>query len=86
MVGYNPNYLSTLFKRSTGVSLSHFIAQTRIDAAKELLLSSAYTVKSIAAQVGFCDEKHFMKMFRLYEQMTPTAYRSVYGKIHINTR
>ena len=86
MVGYNPNYLSTLFKRSTGVSMTHFINQTRIDAAKELLLSSSYTVHSIASQVGFCDEKHFMKLFRQHEGMTASAYRNVYGKIHINSR
>ena len=84
MTGYNPNYLSTLFKQLMGLPLIKYINRTRLDAAKELLLNSSNSVKSIAAQVGFRDEKHFMKCFRANEKMTPSVFRNAYSKNHIN--
>lgn len=84
--GYNPNYLSSTFKRATGQSLLQFIHRTRIDAAKILLLNSSNSIKFIAAQVGIHDEKYFMKLFRSCENTTPTVYRNMYFHNHINTR
>lgn len=86
LIGYNANYLSLLFRRTTGQTLSHYINQTRINAAKGLLLNSSALVKSIAYQVGFNDEKHFMKVFHTYEKMTPSEFRNTFMKNHINER
>lgn len=86
LFGYNPNYLSSAFKRTTGQSLVQFIHRTRLDAAKILLLNSSNSIKFIAAQVGIDDEKHFMKLFRTYENTTPTRYRNMYLRNHINNR
>lgn len=84
--GYNPNYLSTTFKKAIGQSLTQFIHRTRLDAAKILLLNSSNSIKFISAQVGIDDEKHFMKLFRSYENTTPTRYRNMYFRNHINNR
>ena len=84
--GYNPNYLSSTFKKATGQSLLRYIHQTRIDAAKILLLNSSNSIKFIAAQVGIDDEKYFMKLFRDYENTTPTKFRNMYFHNHINKR
>jgi AraC-like DNA-binding protein len=85
-LGYNPNYISVVFRKTTGISLLHYINSIRIDAAKNLLLNSSNSIKFIAAQVGFNDEKHFMKLFRSFENTTPTKYRKVYLRNHINTQ
>ena len=82
--GYNANYLSSTFKMTVGQSLVQFIHRTRLDAAKILLLNSSNSIKFIAAQVGIHDEKHFMKLFRNYENTTPTKYRNMYFHNHIN--
>ena len=82
--GYNHDYLSAMFKKFTNTSLLYFINKTRIDMAKEMLLNSSNSIKYIAAQVGFNDEKYFMKLFRKMVNKTPTQYRNVYFRKHIN--
>lgn len=84
--GYNPNYLSTVFKKITGQPLLKYINRTRVAAAKQLLLNSSESVKAVAAQMGFEDEKHFMKLFRQFEEMTPTQYRNLYYRKHMNKK
>lgn len=84
--GYNPNYLSTVFKRFTGQPLLKYINKMRISASKQLLLNSKISVKAVAAQVGFEDEKHYMKLFRQFEDMTPTQYRNLYFRKHLNKK
>lgn len=83
--GYNPNYLSMLFRKCIGLPLTHYINQVRINAAKSLLLNSSNTIKAIAMQVGYVDEKYFMKVFKTFEQTTPTRFRNLYAHTHTNT-
>ncbi len=82
--GYNPNYLSTVYKKETGASLVHFINQTRIAAAKTLLLDTHDSITSIASQVGYSDSKYFIRIFRQFEGTTPVMFRNVYFRKHIN--
>lgn len=82
--GYNPNYLSTMFKRETGSTLVSYIYKTRINAAKQLLLESDERIKTIGARCGFNDEKHFMKTFKRLEDMTPTEFRGAFYKKYVN--
>lgn len=84
--GYNPNYLSTLFKKCTGMSPVTYINHVRIDVAKSLLLNSSNSIHSIANQVGFSDDKYFMKAFKTFENTTPTKYRNTYSDTHINSK
>ena len=81
---YHPGYLSSAFKKYTGVSLLDFITRTKIDAAKELLLSSNEPIKQIAAQLGFTDDKYFMKVFKRSEGTTPSQYRNAFYKKFLN--
>lgn len=82
--GYNPNYLSTVFRKHTGESLVRCINKSRIKAAKQRLLETDDPVKTISAACGFHDEKHFMKTFKKYEGLTPTSYRNTFYKKHIS--
>ncbi|MCI8622433.1 MAG: AraC family transcriptional regulator [Provencibacterium sp.] len=83
---YNVNYLSGLVRQRTGYSLLQFIQKTRIDRARELLLSSDSTVREVAAQLGFPDEKYFMRLFKRLEGVTPTQFRDAFSLRHINIR
>ena len=76
---YNPDYLSTLFKKTTHVSLIHFINKTRIDISKTLITNYEVTVKEAAYSCGFSDEKYFMKTFKKMENLTPSQYRKVFS-------
>ncbi|NRF93763.1 helix-turn-helix transcriptional regulator [Paenibacillus frigoriresistens] len=81
---YNKDYLSRFFKKKTGFHLQEYIHLMKLSKAKELLTRSNRSIKYISEKVGFNDEKYFMRLFRRYENMTPTEYRQAYYKIHMN--
>ena len=84
MFGYNSNYLSTAFKKATGVSLVSYINRTRILIAKSLLLETNSSIIEIAEKVGFHDVKYFIRVFRSIENMTPSMFRKVYYRKYTN--
>jgi YesN/AraC family two-component response regulator len=57
-----------------------YIALIRISNAKKLLLETDLTIKEIAYQVGYADEKEFMKRFKLMEEVTPKTYRNAFPR------
>ena len=77
---YNSAYLSSLYKKTTGVPLKQYINHVRIDAAKKMLISSDSSLKEIAFRCGYTDEKYFFKVFKQLENMTPTEYREAFYK------
>lgn len=81
---YNPNYLSSVFKKQTGFPLLRFIHLTKIGAAKKLLLNSTISIKEVAHKTGFSDEKTFMKLFKQLEDVTPTQYRNTFSRTKLN--
>jgi AraC-like DNA-binding protein len=83
---YNPDYLSLAFKKFTGLSLLKYINKTRISASKQLLLNSSFSIKEIAKQVGFNDDKHYMKLFKKFEDVTPTQYKNAYFRKNLNKK
>lgn len=83
---YNGSYLSMLFKKCMGIPLVTYINRTRIDAAKSLLLNSSNPISYVASQVGFNDEKYFMRVFKAVEGITPTRFRNLYSYTHINSQ
>ncbi|WP_372633065.1 helix-turn-helix domain-containing protein [Cohnella sp.] len=83
---YNPDYLSRYFKRRTGMSLQEYIHALKLSKAKDLLAQTRQSVKEVAYEVGFSDEKYFMRLFKKYEKITPTEYRKAYYMTHLNKR
>lgn len=81
---YNPNYLSSVFKKHTGFPLLKYIHVTKIAAAKKLLLNSKFSIKEVALRSGFTDEKTFMKLFKQLEDLTPTQYRNTFFRTKLN--
>lgn len=81
---YNPDYLSLAFKKFTGLSLLKYINKTKISVAKQLLLNSSFSIKEISRHAGFNDDKHFMKLFKKFEDVTPTQYRNAYFRKNSN--
>ncbi len=82
--GYNADYLSFLFKQIKGVSLIKYIHNIKISEAREKLLTTDISIRQLSYALGFKDEKYFIKLFRLYEGMTPGKYRTAYIKTHTN--
>lgn len=82
--GYNAEYLTTLLKKSTGLSIVEHINRSKIEEAKKLLLSSDLTISEIAPICGFNDVKYFSKLFHRLTETTPREYRNAYCRLHTN--
>ena len=76
----NPSYLSSLFKKDTGITLTEYVNKKRVDRAKELLLSTNLQIQNIAQRCGILDVNYFTKTFKKYTDMTPKTFREVNGK------
>ena len=77
---FNPNYFSTIFKKNTGVAISYFILDMRMQKAVFLLQNSEKKIYEIAEKVGFRDVKYFCKVFKSKFGVTPNHYRIFAGK------
>lgn len=60
---------------SGGQTLSHLIAQRRIDAAKALLQRNDLPISAVAEAVGISDYNYFSRVFRSLTGMTPREFR-----------
>jgi len=74
--GYHEYHLNRLFLRHTGVSIHKYILNTRIDAAKGLLLNTGDSLARIAEAVGFNSNTHFSTYFRKCVGITPLEFRA----------
>ena len=70
-----PNYLATLFKQETGITVMEYLTRFRVDSACALLSRTDYTYLQIALSLGFCTQSYFTKVFREYTGSTPGKYR-----------
>lgn len=71
----NTSYLSSLFKKETGVTLTDYVNQHRIDYAKRLLKSTTFSIQTIAATVGIPDIHYFTRLFRRIAGCSPREFR-----------
>lgn len=69
-----PSHLSHLFRKYFDTSAVSYIHKIRIRKAAGLLRSGV-SVQDAAWQTGYTSMNHFYKYFKLYQGMTPAAYR-----------
>ena len=74
-LGLNRSYLSTLFKRETGTSISGYIRAEKLKAAANMLVFSDCSCADIAGYFGFASQSHFIRLFREETGLTPAEYR-----------
>ncbi|UUZ96269.1 AraC family transcriptional regulator [Paenibacillus sp. P25] len=78
-VNLNPDYLTRMFKKETGLTISEYVLQERVGMAKEMLAKTNLPVGSIAASVGYTNFSHFSKMFKKAAAIGPQDYRKLHG-------
>lgn len=83
---YSPAYLSRMFSKEMGVTLTEYIRTLRIERAKSLLGNSSIPIEEIANLCGFSDEKYFMRCFKKQVLMTSSQYREAFHKTKINSK
>jgi len=69
------NYLSAKFKQESGMTLSAFIQQQKIEKAKKYLKNSDRSIFEISTFLGFSSQGYFQNVFKKNVGMTPKKYR-----------
>ncbi len=69
------SYLSSLFRKEIGMTLTDYVNQQRIAHARHLLADTHFPIKSIALQCGIPDLNYFVRMFKRTVGVTPKVYR-----------
>jgi len=71
----NPSHLSKQFKKEMGKTLTDYVNEKRIVTSLKYLATTEYPVQSIAEMVGIYDENYYSRLFRKYQDITPSKYR-----------
>ncbi len=79
-MGYSKYYLSTLFQKETGTSISEYSKKLKIEFAKHQLLDPQIDIKTISQDLNFSTPSYFSAVFRDITGMTPKEYRKKNAK------
>lgn len=74
-ISLNASYLSVLFHRETGKTITDYILAKKIEAAKNMLRYSDYSQTEISNFLAFSSNSHFITTFKKYAGMTPKQYQ-----------
>ncbi len=77
--GLSASYLSRLFKKETGTSISDYIREKKIEKAENLLKYCDYSLIEITNYLSFSSQSHFIQLFKEFTGITPKKYRDLYS-------
>ena len=75
VVNMNASYVSDLFKKETGSTISYYIHYQRMRHAAHFLRNTQSSISSIAQSVGIYDVNYFSRLFKRYMGQSPSKYR-----------
>lgn len=73
----NKFYLCHIFKSITGMSIKQYLIEYRLSLAKKLLMETDESISNICNITGFNNTAYFSKIFREFENCSPTQYRKL---------
>ena len=76
VVNMSATYFSEKFKEMTGINFVEYVARTRIEKARNLLLNPNRRVSEVAFEVGFQSLSQFNRTFRKVGGKSPRDYRA----------
>lgn len=76
----SPVYLSSLFKKETGVNLSQYILSCKLEQSKEMIKSGQYGFEEISNHLGFCSQSYYIRCFKREYGLTPREYKLTGGE------
>lgn len=74
-----PQYISNIFKKYQNRNIKDYISKTKLEYAKELILTTDMSVNEIAQRLGYAGEIGVIRLFKKYEGMTPGDFRNKTG-------
>jgi YesN/AraC family two-component response regulator len=75
----NRSYLSNLFRREVGMTITDYVTDRRIRCAADLLLTTQDPIKMVAKHVGIMDVHYFSRLFKKKMGKPPSQYREDRG-------
>ena len=83
-LGFNKNYLCTVFRRETGTTISEYLNYHRIRKTLVTLQYNGYNkdlpIRELADQYGYANASYFNRVFKKHTGMTPTEFMSALAK------
>ena len=76
MQNISPGYLSTLFKKEVGQTLTDYVNSRRVEQAAAMLRSGTLQVQTVAQYCGIPDVNYFSKLFKRYIGVSPKEFRA----------
>lgn len=71
----NASYLSTVFKKETGKTVTGYVNEKRIELAQELLKTTNLQIQTIAQYCGIVDVHYFTRLFKKTTGVSPKQFR-----------
>jgi AraC-like DNA-binding protein len=75
--GYSETHFINLFKSHVGETPKNHVIKARIKLAKQILCFTNKSIKETAILCGFSDEYYFCRIFKKYENCSPSVYRKL---------
>lgn len=69
-------YFCKMFKQATGLTFTDYLARTRIEKVKNLLLNPHKRISEVAYETGFQSLSQFNRVFRRVTGRSPTVWRA----------
>jgi len=69
------SYLSVLFKKETGETISEYRSRIRLERAKELLKDTKNRIYEISEKCGYKTASYFTHQFKMVFGCTPNEFR-----------
>lgn len=71
------SYLSKIFRARTGMTLTDYLNNVRIEKSKEYLTGTFLTLTEISEKVGYNNVQSYQRFFKKYVAITPGEYRKI---------
>lgn len=76
-LGYDYNYISTIFSEVRGVTIDYYLNTQRIERVKELLLYDSLSVTEIAKKMKYRNASHLTNQLKVYTGLPPIFFRNL---------
>lgn len=77
----SPTYLSAVIKRIAGNTFINLLTASRMEKAKEYLMTTAMKIFEISDKCGYSDQHYFSYCFKRYYGISPNKMRETDGKL-----
>lgn len=75
-IGMHPNYINSVFKSETGITIGQYIRERRLEMAAAFLCHTNKPMSEIATLCGFAQQAYFTRVFKQKFGLPPFGFRN----------